>query len=106
MRLSQPTETVRVPVSSRPIVCGVVGGSQRRATSSSVIPRARRTSLIRVIIASIPKHAEPIWFFYCPTDLPMWQVIANSTAGGGCMTNAGAARLLGERAIDREATPD
>ena len=29
MRLSQPTETVRVPVSSRPIVCGVVGGSQR-----------------------------------------------------------------------------
>ena len=26
MRLSQPTETVRVPVSSRPMVCGVVGG--------------------------------------------------------------------------------
>ena len=29
MRLSQPTETVRVPVSSRPMVCGVVGGAQR-----------------------------------------------------------------------------
>ena len=45
-----PTETVRVPVSNRPIVCGVVGGTQALATSSSVIPRARRTSRIRVII--------------------------------------------------------
>ena len=55
MRFSQPTETVRVPVSRRPMVCGVVGGSQPPATSSSVIPRARRTSLIRVIILDPPK---------------------------------------------------
>jgi len=48
--LSQPIETVRVPVSSRPMVCGVVGGVQAWATSSSVIPRARRTSRIRVIM--------------------------------------------------------
>ena len=54
MRLSQPTETVRVPVSRRPMVCGVVGGAQALATSSSVIPRARRTSLIRVIIDRTP----------------------------------------------------
>jgi hypothetical protein len=47
MRLSQPIETVRVPVSSRPIVCAVVIGSQRLATSSSVMPLARRTSRIR-----------------------------------------------------------
>src|SRR5690606_36509038 len=50
IRFSQPTETVRVPVSSRPIVCGVVGGTQRSATSCSVMLRARRTSRIRVII--------------------------------------------------------
>ena len=33
MRLSQPTDTVRVPVSRRPMVCGVVGGLHRAATS-------------------------------------------------------------------------
>ena len=51
--LGSPTDTVRVPVSRRPTVCGVVGGLQRSATSSSVIPRARLTSLIRVIIGSL-----------------------------------------------------
>src|ERR1043165_9968665 len=53
IRLGQPTDTVRVPVSRRPMVCGVVGGSHFRATSSSVIPRARRTSRIRVIMAQL-----------------------------------------------------
>ena len=62
MRLSQPTETVRVPVSSLPMVCGVVGGSHLRATSSSVIPRARRTSQIRVIIFRSSQFYEPKWF--------------------------------------------
>src|SRR4030095_7403917 len=61
MRLSQPTETVRVPVSRRPIVCGVVGGTQALATSSSVIARARRTSRMRVIMIA-PERYEPIWF--------------------------------------------
>jgi hypothetical protein len=56
MRLSQPTETVRVPVSSRPIVCAVVGGTQRCATSSSVSPLARRTSRIAVIIGTTPNR--------------------------------------------------
>src|SRR5258705_5716914 len=77
MRLSQPTETVRVPVSSRPIVWGVVGGSHCFATSSSVMPRALRTSLIRVIIAGELQKNEPIGFFYCPTVSPMWQVPGN-----------------------------
>ena len=44
---------VRVPVSNRPIVCAVVGGSQRAATSASVSPRARRTSRIRVIMGGL-----------------------------------------------------
>src|SRR3990167_3734740 len=54
MRLSQPIDTVRVPVSSRPMVWAVVGGSQRLATSSRVSPFARRTSRIRVIIIAPP----------------------------------------------------
>lgn len=49
MRSSHATETLRAPVSSRPIVWGVVVGSQRRATSSSVSPCARRTFRILVI---------------------------------------------------------
>src|SRR5688572_12791882 len=62
IRLSQPTDTVRVPVSRRPMVCGVVGGSQALATSSRVIPRARRTSRIRVIIADPPKIVTKLVF--------------------------------------------
>ncbi|PAV66267.1 hypothetical protein WR25_19906 [Diploscapter pachys] len=43
MRFSQSTETVRVPVSRRPIVWAVVGGTHRCATSSRVSPLALRT---------------------------------------------------------------
>src|SRR5688572_6133513 len=63
IRFSQPTDTVRVPVSRRPMVCGVVGGSQAWATSSRVIPRARRTSLIRVIMTDPPISLNQAGFF-------------------------------------------
>jgi hypothetical protein len=56
MRLSQSIDTVLVPVSKRPMVCGVVGGSQARATSANVIRFAFRTSLMRVIMASPPNQ--------------------------------------------------
>src|SRR5262249_4153842 len=58
---NHPTETVRVPVSRRPIVCGVVGGSHRLATSSRVMPRARRTSRILVIIAQAPQRTKTVF---------------------------------------------
>jgi hypothetical protein len=48
--IEPPTDTVLVPVSRRPMVCGVVGGSHRSATSCRVSFLARRTSRIRVII--------------------------------------------------------
>ena len=68
MRFSQPTETVRVPVSSRPTVCGVVGGSQRSATSWSVIRRARRTSLMRVIIG-LSSEPDRFLLSYSPAEM-------------------------------------
>src|SRR4051812_46272529 len=74
MRFNQPTETVRVPVSSRPIVWAVVGGSQRCPTSSSVSPLALRTSRIRVIM-QVPHITRTV--FHCPTVLPLWQVHGN-----------------------------
>src|SRR3954466_4619516 len=64
MRLSQPTETVRVPVSSRPIVCGVVGGSQRSATSCRVIFLARRTSRMRVIMVCLQNPRGYLTFLH------------------------------------------
>ena len=53
---SEPTETVRVPVSRRPIVWAVVGGEQRPATSSSVSPFAFRTWRMLVIIAHLKNN--------------------------------------------------
>ena len=50
IRSSQSMDTVRMPVSSRPMVCAVVGGTQAAATSAKVSPRALRTSRMRVII--------------------------------------------------------
>ena len=38
MRFIQPSESERMPVSSRPIVWAVVGGAQRAATSAKVRP--------------------------------------------------------------------
>ena len=54
MRLIQMSERTRIPVSSRPMVCAVVGGVQRAATSAKVSPFALRTSRIRLCIVSSP----------------------------------------------------
>src|SRR3982751_3136640 len=66
IRLSQPSDKVRVPVSSRPIVCAVVGGLQRSATSAKVRPFALRTSRIRLCISWLLK---PNRFFYFLQDI-------------------------------------
>src|SRR4029453_13519154 len=100
MRLSQPTETVRVPVSSRPMVCGVVGGTQALATSSSVMPRARRTSLMRVIIAQVPTRYEPIRFPSVLQFLHYGKRHATRNRPEMPMNNA---RLLAERPIGIDA---
>jgi hypothetical protein len=55
IRLSQPTDTVRDPVSSRPIVWAVVGGSQRLPTSYKVSRLALRTSRIAVIMTRLSR---------------------------------------------------
>src|SRR3954466_2091857 len=104
MRLSQPTETVRVPVSSRPMVCGVVGGSQRSATSCSVSRLARRTSRIRVIISpSITPMV--ISLSYTLSAMARW-IRADSKVERGQMrgtTPKGREnRLLAERPLPRD----
>ena len=63
-RFIQPSERLRIPVSSRPMVCAVVGGSQRSATSSRVYPLARRTSRIR---CSMAQAFDNQIGFHCPT---------------------------------------
>jgi len=56
------------------LLCGVVGGLHARATSSRVIPRARRTSLIRVIICPKPLICNQVGFSsvlqFCPCGKP------------------------------------
>ncbi len=75
IRFSQGSDTVRVPISSRPIVCGVVGGEQARATSSRVMPLARRTSRIAV------NHSPLSSPFRLPARLPgpsIWRTRSSS----------------------------
>ena len=76
MRLSQPTDTVRVPVSSRPMVCGVVGGTQARGDL------VERHAARAADFANSRDHgqlplSEPNRFFLCPTVSPMWQALAD-----------------------------
>ena len=105
MRLSQPIETVRVPVSSRPIVCGVVGGLQACATSSSVIPRARRTSRMRVIIPCSQPTERTKMVSLCPTVSAIVASPTPNRTSGGEMAKCTDGRLLVERAIDDEDAP-
>jgi uncharacterized protein DUF6456 len=60
---------------------------------------------MRVIISSKPRKNEPVWFFVCPTLLPMWQVTGDSK-GGGTMGKAGQARILVERSVERGITSE
>src|SRR5690606_39660949 len=53
---------LRIPVSSRPIVCAVVGGSQAAATSASVMPFCLRMSRIRLITA-VPEITDLVFLF-------------------------------------------
>ena len=75
------------------MVCAVVGGAQRFATSSRVIPRARRTSLIRVIINRLSNQLGFVLSYTLAAIKP-----ARKSEYGGMM----GAKLLRERTIEGE----
>ena len=70
MRLIQMSERTRIPVSSRPMVCAVVGGVQRSATSCQGQPlcpaHVPDTALHRFV------SYHQIGFFF-PTLFTGWQ---------------------------------
>jgi hypothetical protein len=68
---------------------------QALATSSSVMPRARRTSRIRVIMM---RSTEPKRLFSCPTAWLQWQEVPRVIRGRHGLNN----RLLAERSIGGE----
>ena len=70
-------------------------------------PLARRTSRMRVIIGC--SSSEPIWFFHCPTDSPLWQARLRlgetETAMASTQATAGGARRSSRGVPARRARP-
>src|SRR5690348_16029400 len=82
------------------MVCAVVGGSQRRATSSRVIPRERRTSLIPVIIGQPPARKVTSPVFHLSYSFAYVARGANWENEGARMKTTRHARLLADHSVD------